>query len=175
MLLASRGSLLWPDNQEAPVSVGGACDAGSMQAPTALDYWTLLIAIIGGMTGLTALVTQVWGLVIAGPRVKVSVANALLTKNAAWMLSLDASNIGRLPVTLLEMGITFRARNEWQRVPIGGMPPGSWDGPVAPYRLPDGEAVTWILNPGTLAAGVAELGAADVHGYVRAGDRQARS
>lgn len=138
-----------------------------MQAPTTLGYWTLVIAIVGGMTGVAALVTQVWGLVLAGPRVKVTVANALLSRNAAWVLSLDASNIGRLPVTLLEMGITFRAGNEWQKVPIGGMPPGSWEGPGAPYRLPDGEAVTWIINPGPLASGVAERGAADVHGYVR--------
>jgi hypothetical protein len=104
---------------------------------------------------------------IAGPRVKVTVANALLTSNGAWALSLDASNVGRLPVTLLEMGVTFRTRGRWQRAPVGVLPPGSWNGPSAAPRLSDGEAVTWILDPGALAHGVAERGAAEVHGYVR--------
>lgn len=36
---------------------------------TALNYWTLAIALVGGITGVAALVTQVWGLVLAGPRV----------------------------------------------------------------------------------------------------------
>jgi len=138
-----------------------------MPNATAHDFWTLVIAVVGGVTGVTALAIQVWGLVLAGPRVKVTVANALLTSNGAWVLSLDASNVGRLPVTLLEMGVTFRTASGWQKAPVGGMPPGSWDGPSAAHRLPDGEAVTWILDPGTLAHGVANRGAAEVHGYVR--------
>lgn len=138
-----------------------------MHNATALEYWTLVIAVVGGVTGVAALVTQVWGLVLAGPRVKVTVANALLTSNGVWALSLDASNVGRLPVTLLEMGVTFRAGGEWKKAPVGGMPPGSWNGEAAAHRLPDGEAVTWILDPGALAPRVAERGAAEVHGYVR--------
>lgn len=150
-----------------PLSVGATCDAGDMDNATALDYWTLAIALVGGATGLAALVTQVWGLVLAGPRVKVTVANALLSRSGAWALSLDASNIGRLPVTLLEMGVTFRADGEWQKAPLGAMPPGSWNGPEGAHRLPDGEAATWILDPGTVASGVAQRGATEVHGYVR--------
>lgn len=134
---------------------------------TSLEFWTLVIALVGALTGVAALVTQVWGLVLAGPRVKVTVANALVTSTGAWALSLDASNVGRLPVTLLEMGITFRAGREWKKAPVGAMPRGSWDGPSAAYRLPDGEAVTWVLDPGRLAPGVAARGAAAVHGYVR--------
>lgn len=150
-----------------PSFVGAACDACVMGNATALDYWTLAIALVGGATGLAALVTQVWGLILSGPRVKVTVANALLTRNGAWALSLDVSNIGRLPVTLLEMGVTFRANGEWQKVPLAAMPPDSWDGPEATHRLPDGEAVTWVLEPGIVAHGVAQRGAAEVHGYVR--------
>lgn len=138
-----------------------------MNNATALEYWTLMIAVVGGLTGVAALVTQVWGLALAGPRVKVTVANALITGNGSWVLSLDASNVGRLPVTLLEMGVTFRAGGRWQKAPVGAMPPGSWNGPSAAHRLPDGEAVTWILDPGALAPGIAERGAAEVHGYVR--------
>ncbi len=147
--------------------VRATCHAGDVNDATALNYWTLAIALVGGITGVAALVTQVWGLVLAGPRVKVTVANALLTRNGVWALSLDASNIGRLPVTLLEMGVTFRVGNEWQKAPIGAMPPGSWEGPQGAHRLPDGEAATWILDPAALAPGVSQRGAADVHGYVR--------
>jgi hypothetical protein len=35
---------------------------------TALDYWTLAIALVGAVTGVAALVTQVWGLVLSGAR-----------------------------------------------------------------------------------------------------------
>lgn len=55
----------------------------------------------------------------------------------------------------------------WKKVPVGGMPSGSWHGPQGTHRLPDGEAATWILDSGVLASGVAGLGAADVHGYIR--------
>jgi hypothetical protein len=147
--------------------VDGICKAGDVNNATPLDYWTLAIALVGGVTGVAALFTQVWGLALAGPRVKVTVAPAFLTQGGDWVLSLDASNIGRLPVTLLEMGVTFRAGGEWKKVPLGGMPSGSWQGPQGAHRLPDGEAATWILDPGVLASGVAGLGAADVHGYVR--------
>lgn len=152
-------------SQSLPVCA--TCDAGKVNNATALDYWTLLIALVGGSTGVAALVTQVWGLVLAGPRVKVTVANALLTDNGVWAPSLDASNLGRLPVTLLDMGVTFFVGGEWQKAPLGAMPHGSWKGPKGAHRLPDGEAVTWILDPVALAPGVAARGAADVHGYVR--------
>lgn len=111
-------------SQSLPVCA--TCDAGKVNNATALDYWTLLIALVGGSTGVAALVTQVWGLVLAGPRVKVTVANALLTDNGVWAPSLDASNLGRLPVTLLDMGVTFFVGGEWQKAPLGAMPHGSW-------------------------------------------------
>lgn len=134
---------------------------------TALDYWTLALAVVGSATGVAALATQVWGLVLAGPRVKVTVANALVTGSGAWVLSLDASNLGRLPVTLLDQGVTFRSGGEWVKAPVGGMPQGAYDRPAGPHRLPDGEAVTWLLDPAALAPGVAQRGASVVHGYVR--------
>src|SRR4051794_19077042 len=67
---------------------------------TPLDYWTLALAIIGALTGLAALAAQVWSVALSGPRIKVSVANALPTADLRWVLSVDASNVGRLPVTL---------------------------------------------------------------------------
>jgi hypothetical protein len=80
----------------------------------------------------------------------------------------DASNIGRLPVTILDMGITFRANGKWKNAPAAGMPPQLWQGTPAPHRLADAEAVTWLFRPDMLAASLAEEhGVKNVHGYVR--------
>lgn len=107
-----------------------------MNNATALEYWTLMIAVVGGLTGVAALVTQVWGLALAGPRVKVTVANALITGNGSWVLSLDASNVGRLPVTLLEMGVTFRAGG--RRRLSERCHPGRGTAPQLPIGFPTG-------------------------------------
>lgn len=138
-----------------------------MNEPTGLDYWTLAIALLGAVTGVAALVTQVWGLVLSGPRIKVSVASAFAPGQTGWLLSLDASNVGRLPVTILELGTTFRAGGEWKKAAVGMMPSGTAVGPDIPHRLADGEASTWVLDPITLAKATEDHGVTAVHGYVR--------
>lgn len=140
-----------------------------MNDPTALDYWTLCIALVGALTGLAALAVTVWSTVLAGPRIKVTVANSYATASDDWWLSVDASNIGRLPVTILDMGITFRANGKWKNAPAAGMRPHLWQGTPAPHRLADAEAVTWLFRPDVLAASLAEEehGVKNVHGYVR--------
>lgn len=138
-----------------------------MKETTALDYWTLAIAVLGAVTGVAALVTQVWGLVLSGPRVTVTVASAFVPGQSGWLLSIDASNVGRLPVTVLELGTTFRAGGEWKKAAVGMMPAGTTLGPDIPHRLADGEAATWLLQPGTLSRTTAEHGVTAVHGYVR--------
>jgi hypothetical protein len=141
---------------------------GPVDDPTALAYWTLAIALLGAVTGVAALATEVWGLLLAGPRVKVTVANALSTADGRWYLSVDASNVGRLPVTLLDVGVTFRAEGEWKRAPIAAMPEWMREGPSTPHRLPDAEQVTWLVHPASLAAtALAEHRGKDVKGYVR--------
>lgn len=79
---------------------------------------------------------------LSGPRVKVTVASALVTGQRGWLLSLDASNVGRLPVTILELGTTFCAGGEWKKAAAGMMPPGTALGPGLPHRLADGESST---------------------------------
>lgn len=139
-----------------------------MSDPTALAYWTLAIALLGAAAGVAALATEVWGLVLAGPRIKVTVANALSTADGKWYLSVDASNVGRLPVTLLDMGVTFRAGGEWKSAPMGSMPEWMREGPNAPHRLQDAEQVTWLIHPASLAAtALAEDRGKVVKGYVR--------
>lgn len=125
---------------------------------TALDVSTLAIAVVGAVTGVAALATQVWGLLIAGPRIRVTVANAFVpigshTGSLTWALSLDASNVGRLPVTILEAGTMFRAAGDWKKAPLGMMPDDSWHGERAPYRLVDGEAATMDHGAGHLGSG----------------------
>jgi hypothetical protein len=147
----------------------GAAQNHVVQGASELDYWTLAIAILGAVTGVVALATEVWGLVLAGPRVKVSVANALPVPadDPEWVLSVDASNVGRLPVTLLDFGVAFDNNGKRARISIGMMHPDDSYGPRGPHRLPDGEAVTWLVKPEPIAITVAERGERYVRGYVR--------
>lgn len=139
-----------------------------MGTPTALDFWTLSIALVGALTGLAALGVTVWSVLLAGPRVRVSVANAFTTNTDGWWLSVGASNVGRLAVTILDRGAAFRAGGEWKNVPAAAMLADAWQGPAGPYRLEDGEAVTWLIRPDVLAAAVAdEHGEPKIRGYVR--------
>ena len=137
-----------------------------MNDPTALDYWTLAIALLGAITGLGALAAQVWSVALSGPRIKVSVANALPTADVRWVLSVDASNVGRLPVTLVDYGIAFRHGREWKRAPIAAMDSRRWQGPQGPYRLSDGDSVTWLVDPAWIAETLREHDKRDVHGYM---------
>ena len=68
-----------------PVTVG---------TPTALDYWTLSVALLGALTGMAALAVTLRSVVLADPQVKVSVADAYPTAGGDWCLSVDASNVG---------------------------------------------------------------------------------
>lgn len=137
-----------------------------MNDPTALNYWTLAIAVVGAFTGVAALVTQVWGLVLSGPRVRVEVSGAFRI-DGAWFVSLEAINVGRLPVTLLDMGVTFKIGRELKRSPIAMMPQEGVSGPRGGHRLPDAEAVGWQLDPIPIAKTLSELGVRNVRGYVR--------
>lgn len=137
--------------------------------PTALDYWTLAIAIVGALTGVAALAAQVWSIVLAGPRVKVTLGTAFSTGSGDWWLSLDASNVGRLPVTVLEMGVAVGTGGKTKKMPTPTMPSNLWQGPAVPHRLVDAEAATWLLRPAPLAVTLYEesAGTTKVRGYVR--------
>ena len=129
---------------------------------------TLALALVGAATGIAALMIEVWSLVIAGPRVKIVVANALVSADGNWWLSIDVSNIGRLPVTLLDVGVAFQIRGEWKRAPIATMPPQLISNRDIPRRLVDGDQATWLVHPGALAADLhTTYGARDVYVYAR--------
>lgn len=139
-----------------------------MTNPTPLDYWTLAIACIGALTGVVALAAQVWSVVLAGPRIKVKVGNALVTQpSLSWVFSIDVSNVGRMPVTILEVGTCYRTGRTWKQAPVALMPPGTAQGPQTPHRLADGEAVTFYLRPAPLANAAQDAGVPEVGGYVR--------
>jgi hypothetical protein len=136
--------------------------------PTTLDLWTLTIAVVGALTGVAALAAQIWSHVAAGPRIKVTVANAWSTRDDTWFLSIDASNVGRLPVTILDVGVTFWAEDEWRRAPIASMPPKFLQGSAIPNRLIDGNQEIWFVHPANLALDLQNrYGTRDVRGYVR--------
>lgn len=137
-----------------------------MQDPTALDYWTLAIAIIGAATGLAALATQVWSVALAGPRIKVGVAVAVSTAQGEWLVSIDATNVGRMPVTVADYGLAFKHDRGWMRATLQGMHPQHWQGPHGTYRLDDGDSVNWLVDRAVVADIAAGNGIRYLHGYM---------
>jgi hypothetical protein len=130
---------------------------------------TLAIAIIGAATGLAALTAQVWQTAVSGPRVKVSASNAVSTGTWLVWLSIDLTNVGRLPVTVSDVGVMVEVPGkEWQKMPYAAMQAAWRSGPELPHRLIDGESVTFFLDPAAVAAGLAEEGARmDVRCYAK--------
>jgi hypothetical protein len=153
------------------------------------------LAIIGATTGVVALAAQVWQFVLSGPRIKVTVAIAFLTNDDRWWLSIDLSNVGRLPVTIVDVGIVVERRGQTPQsktlvgrvneqlaqkpgtLPIAAMSHQYWTGPPLPHRLIDGEAATYLVLPVVVASGLADAQARpDVKGYARlATDKRIRS
>jgi hypothetical protein len=116
--------------------------------------------------------------------VKVTVANAFHTNDGRWYLSIDLTNVGRLPVTIIDVGVLVErpgAAGLVERVgeasgrvsasgtlPIAGMPHEYWIGPALSHRLIDGEAATYLVLPAVVAAGIAQEQARhDVRAYAR--------
>lgn len=146
-------------------TVGASPYAGPVSDPTALDFWTLAIAIVGAATGLAALGAQVWSFALSGPRIKVGLASSFSPGTDGWFLNLEVMNVGRMPVTLAEYGITF---GDGEKIPVGMMGRGVVQhGPSGAHRLIDGEAESWLFLPGPLAYEIQKLGYMNVRGYVR--------
>jgi hypothetical protein len=93
--------------------------------------------------------------------------NAFAPGQDGWLLTVNASNVGRLPVTVLEQGVAFKVGGKWKHAPLGMMPPGTVEPSAGTHRLPDSESVTWVMTPGPIAASVADEGARKVYAYVR--------
>ena len=130
---------------------------------------TLTVAIIGAATGLAALTAQVWQAAVSGPRVKVSVTNAVATETWRWWLSIDLTNVGRLPVTVSDVGMMVEVPGkEWQKMPAVAMRAAWRSGAELPYRLIDGESVTFMLEPAVVTLGLQDEGArTDVRCYAK--------
>lgn len=103
---------------------------------------------------------------MAGPRVKVTVGNAFVPGQGGWLLTVDASNVGRLPVTVLDQGVAFKVGGEWKHVPLGMMASGTVQPLAGTHRLRDNESITCVMPPGPIAATLPK-GTRRAHAYVR--------
>jgi hypothetical protein len=134
---------------------------------------TLALAIIGAVTGLAALLAQVWQFTASGPRVKVTASNALTTTDLQWHLSIDLSNVGRLPATINDVGVLVESGGKVQKMPMVGLGAANWSGPPLPLRLIDGEAATYLLSAVVVAQGLAsEHARRDVRVYAKLATNQ---
>lgn len=133
-----------------------------------------VLAVVGAITGVTALGLQAWQFHLSGPRVKVTPSNALKTAQMRWAFSLDVTNPGRMPVTVEEVGVLLGGG---RKIPLGALNSSLWSGPSLPHRLLDAEAATWLADPVALAHGaISEGSGTDVRVYARlATGKQKRS
>jgi len=112
---------------------------------TGLDIATLVVAVLGALTGIAALIAQVWHFALSGYRVRVTSSTAFLTAQSQWALSVDVANVGRMPVTINGAGVLF---GDDQRIPlIHRSYNAPIDGPTFPHRLVDGDSATWVIDP----------------------------
>jgi hypothetical protein len=131
-----------------------------------LANMTLALAIVGALTGLAALLAQVWQFAVSGPRVKVSASQAITTADGQWHLGIDLTNVGRLPVTINDVGVLVetpstrgrlidRYLTHTEKMTMVGLGLAHWSGPPLPHRIIDGEAATYLLRPAVVALGLA--------------------
>lgn len=131
---------------------------------------TLALAIIGALTGVVALAAQVWQFTASGPRVKVSASNAISTDDGRAHLSIDLTNVGRIPATINEVGILVERPGSpgFRRMPMVELGSAYWSGPPLPYRLIDGESTTYFLFPVAISLGLSGKNARqDIRVYAR--------
>ena len=124
---------------------------------------SLVLSIIGAATGILALTAQVWQFRLSGPRIKVTLNNALVNRSSLsgqieprWYLCLNVSNVGRLPVTLLDVGIVVESGSEPGNMSIVPLDPADGWGPPVPHRLIGGEATDFFVAPVILARALEE-------------------
>lgn len=127
---------------------------------TDVDQGTLTVVAavagaVGAVTGITALVLQAWQFHLSGPRVRVGVGNGLRPPDMYAVLTVEVTNVGRLPVTVTGVGVAFGDDNN---VPFASINARLYQGPDLPLRLPDGESATWVADPVVLAESVARNG-----------------
>lgn len=131
-------------------------------APTRLDIVTLILAIVGVVTGIIALVWQAVEFRLSGPRVVLEVTEALVLPNGAvfgpgvWTatstgsdgapdIAVTATNKGRAPVTVQGVRLDLPAGNFL----ITGSRHSS---PSLPHRLEASESATWFADLRVVAA-----------------------
>jgi hypothetical protein len=127
----------------------------------------LVLAIVGAATGVAALCAQVWQFVLSGPHIKVIASNSMTTGDQRWYLGIEVVNRGRLSVTVQDVGIVVDAPKPGT-MPVPAMSPAWWNGPALPQRLPDGESLSWYVEPSVVALNLKDHQARkDARVYVR--------
>ncbi len=117
--------------------------------PTALDWLTLAIAVVGAVTGIASLAWQAWVFIRSGPNVVVKVSGGVTSfrpDNSADMIFIvEARNVGRSPCQITGWGLDFPDGRQYVQF---RPPPGST--PV-PYTIEGGHRATWLVPMAELA------------------------
>lgn len=111
---------------------------------------TVALSIVGAFTGLAALVAQVWSHILSGPRVRVRASNVVAdpfqSGDGHLWVGIDLSNLGRLPVTITDVGVVLETRgNDWRKAPGITFGRNYWTTTQLPHRLRDSESASFFL------------------------------
>ncbi len=116
---------------------------------TALDWFTLAIAVAGFVIAFVALIWNIVEWWLGGHRVKVetSVGLVSLGNSVEPVISVTARNVGRSAVTIESWSFVTPAPDAQVMQWVAWM---DWQGPLTPYRLEHGTSVEWVV-PATQA------------------------
>jgi len=154
------------DGHRSQPHSGGKAILGLVESTTtALDIVTLIVAIVAALMGLAALVWNIAEFRLAGPRVKVTIKAAMLSKpvgamvvgpEAIWSqtsdprfderaIAITARNVGRLPTTVEKYEVKVADGFAFSYTQ-------SLVGPPIPHRLDAQESATWYIELHAAAA-----------------------
>ena len=115
-----------------------------MSEPTTLDLITLVIAILGLVASVVALVWQVLSWRMSGSRVKVEGRHAVIVPDdeGIHVLAVNAHNIGRIQVSVTGWGFSYPNKTH---IPGHAYQPMAWINPKVPHTLEPGHSASWHL------------------------------
>lgn len=117
--------------------------------PSALDWITFAIAIVGAATGVASLVWHMWAFSRTGPRVVVNVSGGVTSfrpdNSHELILIVEARNMGRSPCEITGWGLEFPDGQQYvQFKPVPGTT-------AVPSTIAGGHRGTWLVPMADLA------------------------
>lgn len=101
------------------------------------------LSIVGALTGLTALLLQLWQFALSSPRIKVTAFQGILISDRVQTIIIQVTNTGRIATTIQSLSIEL----DWDgpHIPLGAHNRNDYRGPDLPIRLEHLSHEVWTM------------------------------